>query len=70
MEDEKSAGLSSGGGGELVAVLIEPEDENKSGRIIALVQWRTKRAPDDLRVGGLQFSLHSKVRTRVAGQLA
>ena len=51
MEDEKSAGSSSGGG--VVAVFFEPEDENKSGRLIALVQWRTKRAPDHLRVGAL-----------------
>ena len=37
----------------MVAVFLEPEVENKSGRLIALVQWRTKRAPDDLRLGGL-----------------
>ena len=37
----------------LAAVFIEPEDENKSGRLIALVQWRTKRASDHLRVGAL-----------------
>ena len=49
MEDEKSAGSSTGGG--MVAVFFEPEDENKSGRIIALVQGRTNRAPDHLRVG-------------------
>ena len=53
MEDEKSAGSSSAGG--VVAVFIGPEDENKSGRLIGLVQWRTKRAPDHLRVGALGF---------------
>ena len=35
----------------MVAVFFEHEDENKSCRLIGLVQWRTKRAPDHLRVG-------------------
>ena len=67
MEDRKSAGSSSVGRG-LVAVFIEPEDEKKSCRLIALIQWRTKRAPDHLRVGGcLQFSFNPKMRIRVVG---
>ena len=67
MEDEKGTGSSTGGEG-LVSVFIELEDQNKSGRLICLVQWRTKRAPDHLRVGGcLQFSLNSKMRLRVVG---
>ena len=35
MEDEKSAGSSTGGG--LVAVFNEPEDENECGGLIGLV---------------------------------
>ena len=59
-------------GGGVVAVFIEPEDENKSGRQIGLVQWRTKRASDHLRggAGWLQFSLRPKLRTRVVVLLA
>ena len=53
MPDEKSARSSTCGGVGLAAVFIEAEDENKSGRLIALVQWRTKRAPDHLRVGAV-----------------
>ena len=41
MEDENSAASSTYGG--LVAVFIEPEDENESGRFIGLTQWRKKR---------------------------
>ena len=42
-----------------VAVFIELEDENNSSRLIDLVQWRTKRAPDHLRLGvGFGFSFH------------
>ena len=55
MEDEKRAGSSTGWG--FVAVFIESEDENKIGRLIGLVQWRTKRAQDHLRVG-VVTSLH------------
>ena len=70
MEDEESAGSSSVGRG-LVAVFIEPEDENKSGRLIALIQWRTRIAPHHLRMGDwLQFSLNPKMRMRVVGLLA
>ena len=61
MEDKKSAGSSTGGG--LVAVFIEPEDENKSDGLIGPVQWRTKRASDYLRVGAgdwLQFFFESE----------
>ena len=66
MEDEKSAGSSTGG--RLFAVFIELEDETKSGRLIGLVQLRTKRAPDHLRVGEwLQFSLSPKMRIRAVG---
>ena len=68
MEDEKSAGSSTGGG--LFAVFIEAEDENKSGRLIGLVQLRTKRAPDHLRagaVGWLQFSFNPIMRIREVG---
>ena len=54
----------------MVSVFIELEEENRSGKLIGLVQWRTKRAPDHLRVGGcLQFSLNSKMRLRVVGFL-
>ena len=49
MQDEKSAGSSTCGG--LAAVFIEPEDENKSCRLLDRVQWRKKNAPDHLRVG-------------------
>ena len=38
----------------VVSVFIELEEENRSGRLIGLLQCRTKRAPDHLRVvGGL-----------------
>ena len=67
MEDEKSTGSSTGGEG-LISVFIELEDQNKSGRLIGLVQWRTKRAPDHLRLGcWFHFSLNSKMRLRVVG---
>ena len=70
-QDEKSAGSSTcGGGGGLAAVFIEPEDENKSGRLIGLVQLRSKRAPDHIRVGAvgwLQFSFNPIMRIREAG---
>ena len=52
MEDEKGTGSSTGGEG-VVSVFIELEDQNKSGRLIGLVQWRTKRAPDRLHGVGL-----------------
>ena len=69
MEEEKSARSSTGRGGGLVAVFVSPEDENKSGRLIGLVRWRTKRAPDNLRVGGgvcCSF-FNPKMRIRMVG---
>ena len=59
MPDEKSAGSSTCGGVGLAAVFIEPDHENKRGRITGLIQWKRKRAPDHIWVGlvGCSFYL-------------